>query len=66
MKRLANPEATPAAVLVAELPAAPEPRKTLPADLGPPPTPLSTLAAIIISIAILDPVWATFKPMEDR
>ena len=25
-----------------------------------------THAAIIISLAILDPVWATFKPMEER
>ena len=63
----AKPAAKPLAaapVPVAVLPVFPP--NTLPALLAPPPIPETTRAAIIISMAMLEPVWATFKPNEDR
>ena len=70
MNLLANPAekevaAAPAPV-AAELAADPPERNTLPALLAPPPKPLSTRAAMTISMAMLDPVWATFRPMAAR
>ena len=70
MNLLANPAekvlaAAPAPV-AALLAAEPAVRNTVPALLLPPPSPLRTRAAMTISIAMLEPVWATFSPREAR
>lgn len=59
-----NPAAKPLAA--APVPVAVAPPNTLPALLAPCPMPVTTLAAIKSSIPILEPVWATLRPIAAR